>query len=158
MCFGAFNQEGSCSEFICWIQQGRVGNRAKIQSVARLGWEHLVGQTSITPRARAESCQHEAANQSIRGVSSPHWRLTFSPGVKTEGMTLQLMASHIYSRNPWCKKAHQRPTALLERRRREKKQNTCFHTLFTAGSLIFSPGVNTATVGQRSGSGCWQRM
>lgn len=149
---------GSCFEFIYWIQQSHVGNRAKIQSVARRCWEHLVGQTSIMPRAWAESCQHEAANQSIRGVSSPHWRLTISPGVKTEGMTLQLTASHIYGLNLRCKKAHLRPTALLDRRKKNKKKNTCFHTLFTAGSLIFSPGVNTATVGQRSGFGCWQRM
>lgn len=112
---------GSCFEFIYWIQQSHVGNRAKIQSVARRCWEHLVGQTSIMPRAWAESCQHEAANQSIRGVSSPHWRLTISPGVKTEGMTLQLTASHIYGLNLRCKKAHLRPTALLDRRKKKTK-------------------------------------
>lgn len=53
--------------------------------------------TSIKLRACAEPCQREAANQSTRGDSSLHWSLSFSFGVKTEGMTLRLMAPHIYS-------------------------------------------------------------
>lgn len=150
--------EGTSYEFICYNRQSHVGNRAKIQSVARLGCKHLVGRTSIMPRVCAESRQHEAANQSIRGVSCPHWRLALSPGVKTEGMTLRLRASHIHSCNLGARN-HIRglPHCLIEGQG-EKKQNTCFHTLFTAGSFIFSPGVNTATVGQRSGFGCRPRM
>lgn len=55
------------------------------------------GGASITLRACAEPRQREAANQSVRGVSSPRWCLCFSSGVKTIRMTLQLMAPHIYS-------------------------------------------------------------
>lgn len=49
--FSRAKLEGSCFEFIYQIQRSRVGNRAKIPSVARLGQEHLVGRTSIMPSA-----------------------------------------------------------------------------------------------------------
>lgn len=45
-------------------------------------------------RAWADSYQHEAVYQSIRGVSSPR----LPSEVKTERMTLQLLAPHICSR------------------------------------------------------------
>lgn len=94
-------------------------------------------------RAWADSYQHEAVYQSIRGVSSP----CFPSEVKTERMTLQLLAPHICSCGVGGKRWTLEVCFFDYWGGGRQPTNSSFHTSCTAGSLLFSPAMNPAIVG-----------